>query len=155
MVTHQNSLAECNHISCALPCILDKWTMGSQWQIVLRDNEHISRLHTDTAPVKTLGLTAHKHFQDVNISQKEDFSNCSFFLKIISMTFLNQSYSSALDNHGMDLFVIKLLAIFVFSSTCSEGKAPFFHIHPNVIQEHLIDVSNTIMVGIKGIFFNK
>lgn len=44
MFTHQNSLAEPSHIFCALPCILDKLTMGPQWQIVLRDNEHISSI---------------------------------------------------------------------------------------------------------------
>lgn len=37
----------------------------------------ISRLHT--APVKTVDLTAHKHFQDVSINQKEEFSKLFIF----------------------------------------------------------------------------
>lgn len=89
MFTHQNSLAEPSHISCALPCVLNKLTMGSQWQIVLRDNEHVSSIQSSYIHCSSkdcgfnccVDLTSHKHFQDVSINQKEVFKIVSFSSK--------------------------------------------------------------------------
>lgn len=41
----------------------------------MRSTYQVSRLHTYTAPVKTVHLTAHKHLQDVIINQKAEFQN--------------------------------------------------------------------------------